>query len=115
MPNIQSAAITIMVSDMDKSIAFYAEVLGFKVKSRYGNHWADLEIPGLHIGLHPTDKPIAKGENMQIGLKVSDLDETVKELETKGIQFTFNPDDQVNIATFQDPDGNTLYFIKADW
>lgn len=113
MVNIQAANITIMVSDMDAAVKFYTEILGLKLKNRYGNHWADIEGPGISIGLHPKSKDIKTGDNLQIGLNVNDLDEAVKALEEKGVQCKVHGDDQVRLAFFTDPDGNTLYLVQA--
>src|SRR5262249_26868336 len=33
---------TVYVSDMDRSVRFYTETLGLKLKHRFGNHWAEV-------------------------------------------------------------------------
>ena len=58
MTNIQDCNVTVMVSNMDNAIKFYSETLGFKLKARYGDHWADIEGPGIAIGLHPASKDV---------------------------------------------------------
>lgn len=67
------ANITIMVADMDRALNFYTEVLGLTLVNRYGNHWADIEGPGITIGLHPTARPVSAGDGLQIGLRVPDI------------------------------------------
>ncbi len=37
---IEKGNVTIMVADLDRSIKFYTETLGFKLGSRFGNMWA---------------------------------------------------------------------------
>lgn len=115
MIQIQGANITVMVSDMDIAVKFYTETLGFTLKNRYGDHWADIDGPGIAIGLHPTDKDIKKGDNLQIGLKVPDLDKAISELEQKGVRFKIHQDDQVRLAFFTDPDNNMLYLAQTQW
>jgi catechol 2,3-dioxygenase-like lactoylglutathione lyase family enzyme len=115
MSHIQSANVTIMVSSLDTSIKFYTELLGFALKGRYGDHWADLSGFGLDLGLHPTTKQIDPGTNLQIGLRVADLDAAMNDLAGKGINFQKQEDEQVRIATFHDPDGNTLYLVQPEW
>ncbi|MBK9985229.1 MAG: VOC family protein [Saprospiraceae bacterium] len=56
MFQIVQTNLTIMVRNMDQSIAFYTDVLGFKIIRRYGNHYAQIEAPGIIIGLHPSEK-----------------------------------------------------------
>jgi len=52
MANIKSINVTVMVSNLDRAIQFYTESLGLTLKNRYGAHWADIEGPGIVIGLH---------------------------------------------------------------
>ena len=103
-----------MISNMDRSIAFYTETLGLKLKSRYENNWAEIEGPGITIGLHPSSK-INTGDNLSIAFSVKDLDAAVKELEQKGVKFNVYKDDKVTLAFFTDPDNNTLYLAPAQW
>ena len=45
---------TIIVSNMDRAVQFYTEVLGLKLTNRFGDHWATVDAgKGLTIGLHP--------------------------------------------------------------
>ena len=108
---ILSSNITLMVADMDSAIQFYTEVLGFTLKNRYGNHWADIEAPGLSIGIHPAHPYVRYGDSMSIGLKVADLSKAVEELKAKGVEFEERDDTQVQLANFIDPSGNALYLI----
>src|ERR1700690_4285673 len=50
---ITGGNITIMVRDMDKSVSFYQSI-GLTLKTRWGNHYAQVTAPGVVIGLHPT-------------------------------------------------------------
>ena len=45
---------TVYVSDMDRSVEFYTETLGLKLRLRAGNHFAMVDAgKGFAIGLHP--------------------------------------------------------------
>ena len=45
---------TVFVSDVDRSIAFYTDVLELKLRERFGNQWALIETrERLIFGLHP--------------------------------------------------------------
>jgi catechol 2,3-dioxygenase-like lactoylglutathione lyase family enzyme len=45
---------TVFVSNMDKAVRFYTEVLGLRLAERYGDHWATVDAGrGFTIGLHP--------------------------------------------------------------
>ena len=114
MINIQGCNVTIMVSNMDNAINFYRDTLGFKLKNRYGDHWADMEGPGIAIGLHPANKDVKIGDNLSMGFKVKDLNEAVEALKQKGVQFKLLDDVQVKLASFTDPDGNSLYLAQSE-
>ena len=114
MINIQGCNVTIMVSNMDNAIKFYRDTLGFNLKHRYGDHWADIEGPGIAIGLHPARKDVKIGDNLSMGFRVKDLKEAVEALKQKGVQFKMLDDTQVKLASFTDPDGNSLYLAQSD-
>jgi catechol 2,3-dioxygenase-like lactoylglutathione lyase family enzyme len=45
---------TVFVSNMDRAVEFYCDVLGMRLSNRFGDHWATVEAgKGLTIGLHP--------------------------------------------------------------
>ena len=115
MANILSSNITIMVSNMDDAIKFYTDVLGFTLKNRYGDHWADIEAPGLSIGIHPAHPYVRYGDSMSLGLKVSNLKESMEQLKSKGVEFIERDDTQVQLASFTDPSGNALYLVEQKW
>ena len=51
---IEGGTPTIYVSNMDRAVEFYTEVLGLGLISRYGNEWASVDVgKGLTLGLHP--------------------------------------------------------------
>lgn len=115
MAQILGCNVTVMVTHLDTAVKFYTDLLGLTLKNRYGDHWADIEGPGINIGLHPTNKKINRGDNLQIALRVLDLDKAISEFELKGIRFKIMDDDKVRIAFFSDPDNNTLYLVQTQW
>ena len=115
MTTILNGIITIMVADMEAAIEFYTGTLGFTLKKRYDDHWADIEGPGLNIGLHPASPETVKGDALQIGLSVPDLRQAMTDLEKKGVKFSPVQDDNVRLAYFHDPDNNQLYLVQAGW
>ena len=115
MTEFTGANVTIMVTSMDQALAFYVDTLGLELKARYGDHWADISGPGISIGLHPTHAEITVGENLQIGLRVTDIQAAMADLGSRGVRFSVPEDEQVNLASFQDPDGNTLYLVQTQF
>jgi catechol 2,3-dioxygenase-like lactoylglutathione lyase family enzyme len=103
-----------MITHMDTSIRFYTETLGLTLKSRYGDHWAEIEAPGLTIGLHPTSMEIIPSNNLQMGFRVKNLEEAVADLKAKGVVFASLDDENIRLASFTDPDGNAMYLGQTN-
>ena len=116
-----SGNVTIYVSNMDRAVKFYTETLGLKLAYRFGAHWASVEVgKGLTIGLHPgaAESAAAGKGTMSIGLELKgSIDDAMKALESKGVQFTGlrNEGKAGKFASFTDPDGNSLYLAELNW
>ena len=115
---IKKGMATVFVSDVSRAVKFYSEVLGMRVKSHWSEEFAEVEMPGLIIGLHPATKhgpkPGSSG-SISIGLEVDDLDSSMHQLKEKGVSFqgAVTEDGPVRLAFFGDPDGNALYLSQA--
>ena len=110
--------LTVLVTDMNRAVAFYTDTLGLEAGPRYGDEWAEVRAPGLRIGLHPGGKRavVEPGRHYTIGLEVDDLDVVRKTLESRGVKFSgTTPDRGLRIANFTDPDGNPLYLAEVKW
>ena len=87
---------TIAVVNMEESIKFYTEVMGFKIDNQITPY------PGMKIIflkdegdamielVENTDEPEKKGIFL-VGMEVEDMDTTVKQLISKGAKFTRGP------------------------
>ena len=113
-----SANITLMVSDFNRAISFYTDVVGLTLKVRYGDDWAEVEAPGLTIGLHPAGErgPAAiQAVGMSIGLGVNGIEKVVADLESKGVRFApprIIDTGAQRLANFVDPDQTPLYLYE---
>ena len=106
------------VSDLDRAVRFYQEVLGFEVRLRSDSlKWAELTfgIPGVAVGLGMG--PEVKGSgSVSLNIGVKDVDAARKLLETKGVVFageTMVVPDKVKLAEFSDPDGNRIRLAEG--
>jgi len=112
MENLKKMSVNVMVSNMDEACEFYSEKLGLELINRYDNHYAEIQAPGLMIGLHPTSEKITIGNNLSIGFGVVDFDLTIEKLETKGIKFTIEQEGWIRLAHFTDLDNNQLFLAE---
>lgn len=110
---------TMIVKDMDESIKFYSEVMGFEIDSQYN------PLPGIDITLMK-----GKGDAMielikdtihevgfySVGMDVEDLNATVKELKSKGAKITMEPVPTMvgSLAFLEDPNGVRIALIQHD-
>jgi catechol 2,3-dioxygenase-like lactoylglutathione lyase family enzyme len=110
---IKEANVTIMVQDMGKSIEFYLS-LGFVLKRRWENYYAQMEAPGILIGLHPASESARSG-NISIGFTTEDFEAAKTSLIQLGIDNQARDEEGGEFLHFMDPDGTPLYFIKPKW
>ncbi|MFI5187943.1 MAG: VOC family protein [Chitinophagales bacterium] len=112
---IKHSNVTIYVREMDTSISFY-QSLGFTVKNRWGNYYAQLTAPGIEIGLHPGNGNLKDNSgNVSIGFTTDSIEETRSSLEKLSIAVIERNEEGGQFLQFTDPDGTALYFIKPKW
>lgn len=110
---------TVFVRNMDEAIHFYTEILGLKLGSRYGDHWATLEAGKFTIGLHPASekqpKPGTKG-SITIGLNINEsIDGAAQRLRANNVRLSgeVTRAEAGNFLGFEDPSGNELYLWES--
>ena len=113
---ILNSNVTINVKDLNKSLMFY-EKIGFSLKQRWDNHYAQLSAPGIELGLHPSNAPVGSGnrDGISIGFTTRDFEKTKNELSKLGISVTERTEEGGDFLHFNDPDGTSLYFIRSKW
>ncbi len=103
--------ISVPVTDLERSAAWYRDTLGLPQTGEGG--FPEFKL-GDNVFLYLIDpKSIGAGEfrnphGSPIALRVADVAETRKELETRGIEFVDETYDTgvCHMAPFADPDGN---------
>jgi catechol 2,3-dioxygenase-like lactoylglutathione lyase family enzyme len=113
-PNYNVSFLTVIVSDMQRSIDFYTKLLGLRLKTRYGNEFAVVEAPGVTIGLHPMKEGGVAPGTLSIGLSVDNVEASRTQLEARGIGFNGDivADSPMRFAFFRDPDGVEVYLAE---
>jgi len=112
MENLKKCRVNVMVSNMDYAVEFYSVTLGLELVNRYDDDYAEIQAPGLMIGLHPTSEKISIGNNISIGFGIINFDETVENLKAKGIEFVTEDEGWIRLAYFTDLDNNHLYLAE---
>jgi catechol 2,3-dioxygenase-like lactoylglutathione lyase family enzyme len=102
------------VSDMDRAVSFYRDVLELRLLYRTGDDWAQFQAGPVQLGLHAS----GQGEHRPGGtlaFRVEDLDSSRVELAARGITFTpegGGEDGEPRFVEFHDPDGNVLGLLE---
>ena len=74
-------------SEADKLRIFLRDILGFKAND-IGGGWLIFNLPEADMGSHPSDESHGAPSGTQdISFYCDDIEETVKELKSKGVAF----------------------------
>lgn len=111
------------VRDMDRSIAFYTQHLGCRLKGRKtsprGSQLAFLHLPGtqaeLELAYLPWDPDFALNEDIfHLAFEVETMAETIRALRDAGIKVTEEPTKTSSgswMAFIEDPDGYEIELL----
>jgi predicted enzyme related to lactoylglutathione lyase len=106
---INAVHAVIYTKDAEALRAFFRDVLGFpSVDAGYG--WLIFALPPAELGIHPADE----GAHHQLYLMCDDIEKTVAELKSKGVEFTQpvkNPGWGL-LTALRMPDGEELYLYE---
>jgi len=120
------AHITIVPSNLTRTLNFYTKILGFKIKQRRKpenalvEEIAYIELNGLVIQFSSVKAPApVSTEQWQVGyrriaLEVEDVDKAVEYLKSRGVEISAEPVTGTNFrrAEIKDPDGLPIELIK---
>lgn len=129
-PFLRIDHVTILVEDLERSVKFYTEKLGFEIRGETpperGMKTVFLKSGEACIDLYGMveGKPFRRERHehevgfVHLALKVENFDETYKELLKRGVDFHIGPFYQPRsgrrIAFFKDPDGNILHITDGE-
>jgi catechol 2,3-dioxygenase-like lactoylglutathione lyase family enzyme len=108
--------LSMSVSDMDRGIAWYEDVLGFKLLYRMDHlGWCELEssVKDVNVGLSVTETPNPGGAVPTFG--VADIEAAKAWLESKRVKIdgeVIQIEEMVRLLSFYDLDDNALMFFQ---
>jgi catechol 2,3-dioxygenase-like lactoylglutathione lyase family enzyme len=97
------------VSDLERSIRFYGDTLGFKLVSR--DMVARFDIDGVRFEIVPSaaNSKLPHGGNARLCLEVDSVQESLRELQSKGVLTGHAQSREAGVlGSFADPDGNEI-------
>ena len=109
MSDFEIRQVVLSTDDLDESIRFYSETLGFPLKFRDGAHYAALDGGSVTLALATAvDHPLP-GKAV-IGIKTADVDAAAKAIEASGGAIVRGPYDDAHErrAVVYDSTGNAL-------
>jgi catechol 2,3-dioxygenase-like lactoylglutathione lyase family enzyme len=107
--------VMIVVSNMDRSVAFYRDVLGLKMLF-HQNNWSQFDAGQMLIGLHPEGDQVkvSPTTGFSLGIYLDDIMKTVSELKRRHGHISIEPRPEPfgRWALLKDPDGYGIQLIE---
>ena len=108
--------VSIPVSDQERALAFYTDVLGCRLLTDQPHddkqRWIELGIPGAdtRIVLFQFGDNLKPGGLMNVSLWSDDVESTAQTLKAKGVEFVMEPKKMPygTVSAFKDLEGNVL-------
>jgi len=102
--------VILTVSDLERSLSFYRDILGIRVKDGFPGDFIFLDGGGTNLVLR---KGKANPGHTEVVFEVTDIHTTYNELRKKGITFlsplrpvTYNETSDLYATDFRDPDNH---------
>ncbi len=118
-PNLKQAVPFFMVTDMERSLAFYIKGLGFELKMDWQPHgrieWCWLEREGVALMLQEYHKERLPKEKLGQGVSICFICEDALDLYEEFLQKGLSPSEpfvgnKMWVVSLSDPDGYKLDF-----
>ena len=110
-------SVILIVSEMERSLVFYKDILGLPIKSQ-SKDWTEFFLSGTVLALHPAGNKtkLKTGISMLVGFMVSDLETNIKKLKENKVKFFKEPKDEPfgRHAIIEDPDGHLISIAEIN-
>ena len=112
--------VTLHVGDLEKSTAFYTQLLGMEVSSRFGGAGHQIVMLGRADGAKVEligdgdHGPASPGAGVSFGLETEDMQALTDKLTQAGhtVQGPVSPHPHVRFSFVRDPDGYTVQLVE---
>ena len=108
------SSILLTVTNLEKALAFYRDVLGMNVNATLASEFAFLDGGGIVLALRQRTDRVNPGLT-EIVFEVDDVRTAYEELKAKGVVFQYPPravtgneTSELYATDFRDPDGHIL-------
>ena len=109
---------TIIAKDIDESISFYQDVLGFEMVEKYYQEAGGLVLMQSPDGaaVELIDSKAFETGFWSIGVEVEDFEVAIEELKSKGCTFVYEPATLPlgKLAMIEDPNGVKIAIIELN-
>jgi catechol 2,3-dioxygenase-like lactoylglutathione lyase family enzyme len=113
--NPENCVVSVGVTDYDRSLAWYRDVLGFELVYELKDYgWCELKTPfGFNVGLGQSET-VTPG-NVIPTFGVHDIDAAIAHLREHGVTVEewHEIPDMVRLSTFYDPDGTSWMLAQG--
>jgi lactoylglutathione lyase len=116
VPRFSGSFAILEVSDVERSLRFYTEELGFRITFSFPDKgppvFASLELEdGSKLAIGGPKDPVEPGSTA-LWLYTDDIDAAFADLREAGVEVVAEPEDQPwgeRVASLRDPDGYTIH------
>ena len=125
MPVGRIIALILEVSDVERSLHFYRDLLGVPLRRDLDHGGTDRWISGdhaayswhdsfFHFALYKSKNVVTR--DVQLGFPVGNLDEAHAKLKVAGVPVDIEPRDEPwgRTARYRDPDGNSVSLTEVE-
>jgi lactoylglutathione lyase len=107
------SVVYLYVSDMERSLRFYRDLLGIPLEG--DQDWAEATLGGTRFALHATHEGIGElsAGTIHVSLEVADVDAAAERLRSEGVETRETMRDEWGTALeVVDPDGYRVYLFQ---
>lgn len=113
----------VRTTDIEESVDFYVNKLGFELDFRYGDFYAGIRAGEgrIHLKLVDDKDPsidfVRQGDHLHLYFPTHDVLSTARELKARGVAFLTEPHDtdySTNEFSLLDNQGHTLFFSESN-